>query len=112
MSTNVLENEVYVEEGNEFCDEFNLNVPDHEGNVDRKIDKLLDQIRDDLQELAELANKHDAESVQEALKKHRKEFGELEKKTQKGKKKEAKLIDEAVPLLLKIRAELSVPVRE
>lgn len=112
MSNSTLDGPVYVKEGIQLNNAFNLDQPDIPEAVDSKIDKLLDQIRDDLQDLTDLANQTKAESVQEALKKYEKEFKELEKKTEKGKKKETKLIDEAVPLLLKIRAELSVPARE
>ena len=108
MASSMLDGDAFVEEGFDLADAWNLETPPV---PERQIDKLLVQIGDDLFDLEKLASDSGAESTAEAVKKYRKYLVELAKQAGKNKK-ESKLVDEAVKLLLLIRAELSVPARE
>lgn len=112
MSGGIIDGPVYVQEGIELGDAFGLEMPDLPEAVDRQIDKLMVQISDDLSELQDLVKSSGAENTAKAAKKYQEKYLELDKKVGKGKKKEAKLLEDAVPLFLSIRAELSVPARE
>src|SRR5262245_14417401 len=108
MSSSSQDGGVYVEEGIEISEAFKLPTPQ---TPERKIVKILAQIGETLDQLEKLAKSSDAESIEEALRSYRKELVDLANQAGKNKKEEA-LVAKGVELLIKIKAELSVPARE
>jgi predicted acylesterase/phospholipase RssA len=99
---------VLVEEGFDLSDAWGLPTPPV---PERQIDKLILQCGDYLGDLDKLASSSGAKETADRADKHRKELVDITKKAAKNKK-EAKLVKEAVELLVKIRGELAVPARE
>jgi predicted acylesterase/phospholipase RssA len=99
---------VLVEEGFDLSDAWGLPTPPI---PERQIDKMILQCGDYLGDLDKLASSSGAKETPERADKYRKELVDLTKKAAKNKK-EAKLVSEAVDLLVKIRGELAVPARE
>ncbi len=99
---------VLVEEGFDLSDAWGLPTPPV---PERQIDKLILQCGDYLGDLDKLASSSGAKETADRADKYRKELVDITKKAAKNKK-EAKLVKEAVELLVKIRGELAVPARE